>query len=394
VPAVVFATACGGSDDASSTSSAGVEAPESAFPDKPATGSVVKIGLINPEGGPAVSLPDGRLTAQAAVDYANAHLGGIAGHKIEVVNCANKEDPASARDCANQMVEANVSAVVVPNTGQGESMVPIITGAGIPYLSQTATNTVELTHSDTYSLTGGPAGRFESMAAYSKEQGFSKVTAFINDAGSLVETVDTLGGEAYRKRGMEFDVVAIPLGSPDSTPQVSSGLSGDVDAVAILGDGPMCTSVMNAMVSLGADQAMLLGAGCTTPANIEAVGDAMNGAQIFNTSDISSDDPDSVLYRSVVKRYAPDADADGLAFAGYQSMLGLIRLSQGLEGDPTGPNISKAIATAKDTLLPLGHGITMNCDGTADSRFPTICSMQGLVTTWDDGQPADVRLAN
>ncbi len=43
------------------------------------------------------------------------------------------------------MVEAKVSAVLMTSSGQGNSMVPIITGAGIPYVSAAGQASSELT---------------------------------------------------------------------------------------------------------------------------------------------------------------------------------------------------------------------------------------------------------
>ncbi|NED68533.1 ABC transporter substrate-binding protein, partial [Streptomyces sp. SID10244] len=79
--------------------------PSDAFSGKAASGAPVRIGLIANEGGQAMSLPETREAAEAATKYANENLGGIAGRPIELVICKEQEDPVSARNCANQMVE-------------------------------------------------------------------------------------------------------------------------------------------------------------------------------------------------------------------------------------------------------------------------------------------------
>lgn len=137
--AMLVVPACADSDSENVADTPAVD-----LPDNKATGTPTKIGLINPEGDPAVSLPGNREAAEAATKYANAHLGEIAVHPIKLVQCANKEDPASAQDCANQTVEAGVSAVVVTTTGQGEAMAPIITGSGIPYIAPNGSSNAEL----------------------------------------------------------------------------------------------------------------------------------------------------------------------------------------------------------------------------------------------------------
>jgi len=104
----------------------------------PATGDPVKIGLITEAGGDAIS-SQAQLAeqgAQIAAHYINEYGGGLAGHPIDLVVCGNKASASGASDCANQMVEQGVSAVVWPFTGFGPQQVPIITSAGgyLPYV--------------------------------------------------------------------------------------------------------------------------------------------------------------------------------------------------------------------------------------------------------------------
>ncbi|ARE37811.1 ABC transporter substrate-binding protein (plasmid) [Rhodococcus sp. BH4] len=390
VPVIGLGTACS-SDSTDTASSDSVEAPSSAFPDKPATGTPIKIGLINPEGGPAVSQPGNREAAEAVVKYANANLGGIAGHPITMVSCKNQEDPASARDCANQMVEQGVAAVIVPTTSNGEAMVPIVTGAGIPIMSVSGSGPAELTTPNSFVLTGGFPGTLKSMAAHSKANNFKKVTAFVTDNGSVVAGTKAMGEPAFKAAGVELQIVPIPKGTPDATPQVSSGLSG-TDAVAIVGDATMCTSVLKAFSTVGADQKRMIIQPCIDPSTIEAAGDAVEGSLLFTTSDTQSNDPEAVLYRSVMKKYSPSTDIGGYTVVGYQSMLSLIRATEGLTGEPTPAAVITALKAAKDVPLPAGHGMTFTCDGTAVTGMPAVCSSGTMTATVEDGKPVDPQL--
>ncbi|PPJ25730.1 ABC transporter substrate-binding protein [Nocardia nova] len=390
VPAIALATACSSSDNSSNNSA---EAPSSAFPDKPATGSPIKIGLINPEGGPAVSMPSSRESAEAVAKYANANLGGIAGHPIELVSCASKEDPASNRDCANRMVENKVAAVVVTTTAFGDAMAPVITGAGIPYLTPAGASAAEMATPNAYALTGGFPGALQSMAKYAAGKGYKKVSAFVIDAGAAIATAKTMGSAAFGAAGIDLRVVPIPLGTPDATPQVSSGISSDVGAVAVVGDATMCTSVVKALSNVGATQDKMLIQPCLDAATAEAVGDAMDGAHVFTTADLISNDPEAVLYRSVMKKYAPNTDISGYTYTGYQGMLGLVRAARGVTGDPNSAALSTAIKTAQNVPLPAGHGITFTCNGTAMAQLPSICSTQLVTVTIKDGKPTDPQLS-
>ncbi len=85
----------------------------------PAEGEPVKIGLITEGGGETVS-SQSELTetgAQIAVEFVNEYRNGLAGHPIDLIICANKASASGATDCANQMIEEDVAAVVWPFTG-------------------------------------------------------------------------------------------------------------------------------------------------------------------------------------------------------------------------------------------------------------------------------------
>jgi len=52
-----------------------------------------------------VSIPEIGDAAEATAKYANDYLGGVGGHPIQIVRCADKADGASATACANQFVQ-------------------------------------------------------------------------------------------------------------------------------------------------------------------------------------------------------------------------------------------------------------------------------------------------
>lgn len=196
----------------------------------------MKIGLINNEGGQAISMPENREAADAVVQYANENLGGIGGRPIELVICKQGEDANQARDCANKMVEADVSAVLMTSSGQGDSMVPIITGAGIPYVSAAGQAASELTTPNAFMWTAGLPGALSSMAKYSAQQGMKNVTAYVIDVPAATAGIQAMGTPAFQAAGINLKVVPIPPGTPDSTPQVSAGLGDNPDGVIVIGE--------------------------------------------------------------------------------------------------------------------------------------------------------------
>jgi branched-chain amino acid transport system substrate-binding protein len=361
---------------------------------KKATGTPVKIGLINNEGSSPVAEPGTGDAAVAAADYANAELGGIAGHPIQVIRCPENEDTASATACANEMVQDNVAAVVIGTTGLGNTMVPIITKAGIPYVSETGSSTDELTSPGTFMWSGGFPADLAGMAAYSKQHGFKNVTAFVVNAPSAIAGAKAIGGAAFKADGIGFTVEAVPGGVPDATAQVTAGLAGKPSAAAIVADSGTCTSILKAINVVSPGLPTMGNTSCNNTSVLTALGSAMNGFRVMGRSDTQSGDSEAALYRYVMATYYPTANASGDSVTGYQGMLGLVRVLSGLTGDPTPASITAAIKAAKNTPMPAAAGLTFTCNGKAMAGLPSNCSAGDVILTVQDGKAINPQVVN
>lgn len=370
------------------------EAPEGAFDDNAATGTPVKIGLMNPEGGPVVDEPDARIAAMAAVSYANDHLGGIGGHPIEIDLCKSMEDTPSATACANQFVQNEDAGVVVVDTGQSAAIAPIVTGAGLAYGSYAVLG-AELTTPGVFAWSGGAAVQLGAMAKSAKADNLSSLALFVVDIGDVVAGITALAQPTFDAIGVDLNVVAIPAGTPDATSQVAAGIKDDPGAIGIIGDGITCTGVLNGLTTAGFTGARYVIASCVTPTVISAVGDALDGAVNLSWTDTQSDEDEARLYRAIMAEYAPDTSLENFAPAGFQSMMGFIRAANAGIGtnEPTAENILAAIKAAKDVPLPLGAGVTMTCDGKQYPGLPAICGSETLAQTLDaDGKAVDLNI--
>ncbi|WP_199821035.1 ABC transporter substrate-binding protein [Streptomyces fulvoviolaceus] len=393
ISTAVLLAGCGGGAGATTTDSTEIPtALASAFPGKKATGEPVRIGLITNEGGATTSQPENREAAEAARKYANDNLGGIAGRPIKFVICKTKEEPATARDCANQMVEQKVDAVVLTSSAMGDSMVPIVTQAGIPWTSAVAASNAEATSTNSFSWTGGFPATMTSMAAYAKEKGYKKVAAFVIDAPAVVSGVEAIGKPVFTKAGIGLQIVAIAAGTPDASPQVSAALQSKPDAIAVIGESTVCTSVLQAMGTLGGDTPRMAVQSCVAPEVVDAVGAGMDGTQVFSGFDTASDDIEAQLYRQVMKQYSPDTPTQGYAAVGYQSVLGLVRALHSLTGEVTPKTIAAALRSAKNVALPAGHGSTFTCDSSAVPGLKAACSAQLVTGTVSGGKLEKVRV--
>jgi branched-chain amino acid transport system substrate-binding protein len=381
------ASATGGS---ASAASATAPADLSAYlPGKKAAGSPVKIGLINNEGSSPAAEPSTGDAAVAAADYANAELGGIGGHQIQVDRCSENEDTASATACANKMVQDNVAAVVIGTTGFGNTMVPIITKAGIPYVSATGSSSAELTTPGTFMWTGGFPADLGGMAKYAAQQGIKKVTAYVINSPAALEGAQAVGAPLFKAAGVGFTIEPVPFGVADATPQVTAGLAGKPGGAAIVADAGTCTSILKALTTVSPGLPTMGNTSCLNTSTLTALGSAMNGVRIFGRSDTQSDDPEAQLYRYVMAKYYPKDSPSGDAVTGYQGMLGLARALSTLTGDPTAATITTAIKAAANVPLPAGAGLAFTCDGKAMAGLPSNCSAADVVLTVQNGKATD-----
>jgi branched-chain amino acid transport system substrate-binding protein len=404
--AATLAAAAACSSSSSATSSAGASTASSSaagtataaaapadlakyLPGKKATGTPVKIGLINNEGSSPVAEPSTGDAAVAAADYANAELGGIGGHPIQVVRCSENEDVASATACANEMVQDNVAAVDIGTTGLGNTIVPIITKAGIPYVSATGSSSDELTTPGTFMWTGGFPADLDGMAKYAAQHGYKNVTAFVVAAPSALAGAQEIGTPAFKAVGVTLSIQSVPDAVADATSQVTAGLGDKPGAAAIIADASTCTSVLQALSTVDPGLPVYANTSCLNTSTLTALGSAMNGVKIFGRSDTESNNPEAELYRYVMATYYPSANASGDSVTGYQGMLGLVRATATLTGDPTPASITTAIKAAKDVPLPAGAGLTFTCNGKMFPGLTSNCSAGDVVLTIENGKATD-----
>src|SRR5262245_22402512 len=134
---VLAAVACGGDDDDdASGSGSDTTAAETDLlgPESVASVDPIKVGMVSDGATQAFDNTDELRAAEATAEYWNNHKGGLGGRPIEVVTCETGGDPAGAADCANQLVEADVVAVALSQSGVAGDVWTPLHDAGIPTL--------------------------------------------------------------------------------------------------------------------------------------------------------------------------------------------------------------------------------------------------------------------
>lgn len=362
----------------------------------PATLPAVTIGLIS-DGGGGSSIGTAALVeqgAKAATAYVNKYEDGIAGHKVNLYICENQSTPAGGQTCANDMVQHGVVAVVEPFTGQGQTEVPTITGAGIPYITISGASTAELTDAGSYDIEGGFPAYLGAMALSAKQHGYKHVTFLVDNVPAAIQGAQELGGLVYKAAGVDYTVIPVNSGTADLSPQMQSAVSGGADAVGMVGDVTLCTGFLQAYNTLGLKLPKYVLSTCQDPSILDSatLDKALAGSYITTTS--QSTKAELAEYAFIMSKFAPKVStnpnissnqADGVA-----PVLTLANIMKGSTNPVTPAGIKAQLAAATNVPIPLSGGLTFTCNGQAIPLLKDVCSSSAAIGVIQPGKTGKI----
>src|SRR5262249_29957343 len=143
-----------------------------------------------------------------------------------------------------------------------------------------------------------------------------------------------LGPKIFGAAGIDVKVTLVPTSTADMTPQAQTLINNGVQEVMLLGAEAFCISAAKALRTLGFTGLLVLNPSCNTDAVHQGIG---NNDNVRATSGTSPDpnNPEVVLYKAVMAKYAPGERTDGLAAGGYAIVLAMVRAMSGISGDVT-----------------------------------------------------------
>ncbi|WP_158506345.1 ABC transporter substrate-binding protein [Tomitella biformata] len=358
-----------------------------------ATGTPVTIGFISDGKGEALDNTDEFKGAQAAAAYANDYLGGIGGHPIEVKVCEARQIPAAATDCSNQMVSANVAAVVQGALAEVDQTIPALTAANIPLLVGIASTQTALTTPGVFSLFNG-LSYFGAPAGLAKAEGLKTANMVVIAVPGAEGPARQIGVQLYKNAGVEASVTAVAPGTADMTPQITSAASSKPGMFHVFGNDSFCTSAFKAIKTVAADTKIVAIDRCLDPAAASSIPGGYAGVQVVTTSNLSKDTEEAQLFQAILDKYGDGAKFGTTAAFGYSPMLGMIQAlnAAGLT-EVTPATILAGIKSAPPTLYPLANGAKFQCNGEQMAISPNICNSDGIIATSDkDGNLSDYQL--
>ncbi|WP_406274301.1 ABC transporter substrate-binding protein [Nocardia sp. NBC_00881] len=332
--------------------------------------------------------------AKAAASYVNDYLGGINGRPIEInLVCENQGQPGRTRDCANKFVQSDAVALVSGPTIFMDTTLEVTSTAGLAYFNLGSTAGA-FGSPNSYVMTNTLGAVVAVPATYAKEHNIQRVAILTMDVPSSVEPLRQIGAMVYGNAGVTPDIVPVPPGTPDQTPQVQAALNNHAQMFHVLGDPAFCTSALKAMRTLKVEQPIAVIGQC--------IGDETTAAQIpggyadLLVAPQSATDPsaqDTKIYDAVIDKYTDGKLKTATAPTGYQAVLGFARAMTGFQGEATRQNITAYLgAMPSPQPMPLGAGITFQCGSKVVAIAPNICAKEGLLgTAEEDGTVVDIK---
>jgi branched-chain amino acid transport system substrate-binding protein len=392
---LMSAAACSSAGSTSSTAgSSGTSGASSAASvlgtPKKATGTPVKIGFVSGGVGNGIDNSSETPAAEAATAYANNYLGGIDGHRIDLVTCIFNQTPAGATNCGNQMVADKVSVVLYGTMGQAPQLEAAVDPAKIPIVGWEEVDGGMVsggTHGTHFVITNLIGEILGAPAKLAQEQGIKKSALVTVDVPAAVAGAQQLGTAFFKTAGVGLDIVAVSPGTADMTPQMQAALSKGVKSFGLIGDVAFCTSALKAIRTLGftglvSSQSTCLGVGTQTA---KAIPGGMAGVDLITAETTDPSAPQVKLYDAVMAKYAPSTQLVDVTGGSYGVVLALVRAlnaSAPQTFDPAG--VTAALKSAPPEQLPLSAtGVTFQCDGKEVSIAPGVCASALLAGSYN-----------
>jgi len=354
-----------------------------------ATGTPVKIGMIDDGKGAGIDNSIDAPAAQATVKWLNERMNGFAGHPITLDICVDNADPGKASDCANQLITDNVVAVAVNASTQASSLWTVLHQAHIPVMFYGVSSKLILSDPQTTFALGSTVALLVSFpAGLAKAKGATTVTAVVIDVPAATDAYNGGVQALYQQQGLKLDVVAIAPGTADMTPQMQKVVSTNpTGIVTVVGNDAFCIAAFNGLRTAGFKGTVAAVPQCITDATRKAVpSDFLKGMEIGATTPFQDQsDPSVVQYFAVMDKYGASGinrtDANGITT--FTTVSSLAVAVKDLQGDVTPASVAAAIKAMKQSVMPGTGGQHFRCNGKADSYGPAVCSHSLLATTLD-----------
>jgi branched-chain amino acid transport system substrate-binding protein len=254
----------------------------------------------------------------------------------------------------------------------------------VPLCVQTAAETSVLFSPDA-SVMGNPVA-FVAAPIKVGDEDDAKKTALVTVDLPAAGQLSVIGEPMFKKNGQELLSTAVPLGTPDVTPQVQAALSDGAEQFLIAGDISLCVNTLKALKTLGFEGKVISNANCLTDDSAKAIPGGFDNLLVLATRVPDPQAEDVKVLNAVAEKYAPGTptDEEGQAVLGFVTTLGFARAMKDLPADDFTPaGVTTALQAMSPQPVPLLPGQTFQCSRKVSTLIPSACSNGAALLTID-----------
>ncbi|GAA3017259.1 ABC transporter substrate-binding protein [Kitasatospora albolonga] len=168
-----------------------------------------------PSGTGTTDRPGMTLLAEAIGRELNS-TGGLFGRKVRVLTCNEQNSADGAAACAEQAVAEHALAVVGSYSQYGDSYIPVLEKAGIPYIGGYGLSTPEFSSPLSYPVSGGTPALIAGSGKQLTEAGCKNIALIRPDTRAGDTLLGYLAG-ALKGSGIKISDIKAPERSNDYT---------------------------------------------------------------------------------------------------------------------------------------------------------------------------------
>ena len=356
-----------------------------------ANAAPILVGNISTITNPVISAKDLVDGTRAWIGYINNH-GGIHGRKIKLVTCDDQSNPALTVQCANNLIQQGVVALVGSwSLTLGASALPALQQARIPILGGWPITDQEYQSPVEFPVTAGAAGSYPVLALAMRAAGAKNLAgiwfnspASVGVSQSVTDLWPTIGGGYYKPT--YFNPAA-----PDYTPTAAVAVGSGADGLFLALTGAQAPRMLQAVKAAGFSGVLGMTGLAALPSVMVQAGTNLDGTYLtFPGVAITRASKDLKLFISVMGKAHVPADAlSETGAAGAQYMWDVLN---SIKGKITA--VSVLAAARKHTTWKgfLTHSMSPKF---APSQYPSIRNPYNVVVQYiGKGKMKQVKVKN
>jgi branched-chain amino acid transport system substrate-binding protein len=274
----------------------------------------VYIGYVNQQGGPTAVGLLATAGAKMAVDYANAELGGVGGHPIQLVTCFIASAEEEGTVCAQKfLANKKVNVIELGGVAVGVQSFFGTLGGAKPVIDGVAATPVDSVQKNAVILFGDATHILAPFGTYAKDVLHAKTAALVypsDNAGIAVGAAAIKAGLVAA--GISVKAVGYPETQTDLTSVLTAAGAQTADMVIPYSDTAGCVNLAKSLKTLGiTDTKKIVSAPlCLNGQVIKGLGDFPHWTYSIASSLYGDpSDPGMPAYEAVAKKYSTEANA-------------------------------------------------------------------------------------